>query len=97
MTIGAISKDKFRKALLSLGYVENRSRDHIYFEYYHKGKKILETKVSHGSDKDISRRLLGYILREQIYLTRQEFEIAVNGKLSTEDYILILERKGIIG
>jgi len=83
--------------LLSLGFVENRSRDHIYFEYYYKAKKILDTKISHSSDKDISKRLLGYILREQIYLTRQEFESAVNSNLSAEDYILILKRKAIIG
>jgi hypothetical protein len=51
MTIGAVSKDIFRKALLSLGFIENKSRDHVYFEYYYKGKKILETKIFHGSDK----------------------------------------------
>lgn len=96
MTIGAISKDKFRKALLHLGFVENRSRDHIYFEYYYQGKKITETKVSHGGEKDISKRLLGYILREQLFLTRQEFEKVVNEKLSTEDYKTILIEKGII-
>lgn len=96
MTIGIISKDKFCKALRSLGFAENRSRDHIYLEYFYQGKKVIETKVSHGGDKDISKRLLGYILREQIYLTKQEFEKAVNGEFSAEDYQIILTRKGII-
>jgi hypothetical protein len=96
VTLGVISKDKFCKALHLLGFIENKSRDHIYLEYYHRGKKIIETKVSHGGDKDISKRLLGYILREQIYLTKQEFESVINGEISTEDYRLILTKKGII-
>jgi len=33
MTIVAIFKDNFRKTLL--GYVENKSSDHIYFKYYY--------------------------------------------------------------
>jgi len=96
VTLGIISKDKFCKVLHLLGFVENRSRDHIYLEYYYQGKKIIETKVSHSSDKDISKRLLGYILREQIYLTKQEFESVIDGEISAEDYRLILTKKGII-
>jgi hypothetical protein len=49
--------------LRTLGFVEDSSRDHIYLEYYHQGRKIVETKVSHGGGKDISRRLLGHILQ----------------------------------
>jgi hypothetical protein len=96
VTIGIISKDKFRKALRSLGFIENRSRDHIYLEYYYQNKKVIETKVSHGGDKDINKRLLGYILRDQIYLTKQELEKAINGEFSVEDYRIILAKKGII-
>jgi hypothetical protein len=96
VTIGIISKDKFCKTLRSLGFIENRSRDHVYLEYYYQGKKVIETKVSHGGDKDISKRLLGYILREQIYLTKQELEKAINGELSAEDYRIILTKRGII-
>ena len=96
MAIKIISKRKFRRVLRSLGFVEDRSRDHVYFEYYHRGRKIVETKVSHGGGKDISKRLLGYILREQIYLTKQEFEGAVNGELSAEDYRKLLVEKGIL-
>lgn len=82
--------------LHALGFVEDSSRDHIYLEYYHKGRKIVETKVSHGGSKDISRRLLGHILRDQIYLTGREFERAVRGSLSSEDYHRILVEKGIL-
>jgi len=96
VTIGIISKDKFCKTLRSLGFIENRSRDHIYLEYYYQGKKVIETKVSHGGDKDISKRLLEHILREQIYLTKQEFEKAVNEEFSAENYLIILTKKGII-
>lgn len=82
--------------LRSIGFVEDSSRDHIYLEYYYKGKKIVETKVSHGSGKDINKRLLGHILRNQIYLTSREFERAVRGSLSAEDYRRILMEKGIL-
>lgn len=96
MAISTISKGKFRKILRSLGFIEDRSHDHIYLEYYQRGQKVVETKVSHGGGKDISKRLLGYILREQIYLTKQEFESAVNGQLAAEDYRKLLVEKGII-
>jgi hypothetical protein len=96
MAIRTISKGIFRRVLRSLGFVEDRGRDHIYLEYYYRGRKILETKVSHGGGRDISRRLLGYILREQIYLTKQEFESAVNGDISAEDYRKLLVEKGIL-
>ena len=96
MAIGTISKSRFRRVLRSLGFAEDKSREHIYLEYYYKGKKIVQTKVSHGGRKDISKRLLGYILREQIYLTRQEFESAVNGELSADDYLMLLAQKGIL-
>lgn len=96
MAISAISKRKFCKALCSLGFIEDRSHDHIYLEYYQKGQKVVETKVSHGGSKDISKRLLGYILREQVYLTKQEFENAVNGQLSAEGYRKLLVEKGIL-
>jgi hypothetical protein len=82
--------------LRAIGFVEDSSRDHVYLEYYHKGRKIVETKVSHGGGKDISRRLLGHILREQVYLTGEEFERAIRGILSTEDYRRILIEKGIL-
>lgn len=96
MATGVISKSRFCKVLRSLGFVENKSRDHIYLEYYYQGKKVLETKVSHGGDKDISKRLLGYILREQLYLTKREFEDAVNGQLSKKSYRDLLIEKEVI-
>ena len=95
MPIGAISKSKFRRVLRSLGFVEDESRDHVYLEYYYRGKKIAETKVSHGGDHDISKRLLSYILRDQIHLTKKEFENAINCELSAEDYLIILKKKGL--
>jgi hypothetical protein len=76
--------------------VENRGRDHIYLEYYFDGKKVVETNISHGGGKDISKRLLSHILRDQIYLTAQEFEDLLSGSLSAEDYQKSLIEKGII-
>ena len=94
--IRAISKRKFRRVLRRLGFVEDSGRDHIYLEYYHEGRKMVETKVSHGGGKDISQRLLGHILRDQIHLTSQEFENAVRGILTAEDYRGILVERGVL-
>ncbi|MBM3240558.1 type II toxin-antitoxin system HicA family toxin [Candidatus Poribacteria bacterium] len=91
-----ISKRRFRQILRKLGFVENRGRDRIYFEYYFGGKEVVETKISHGGGQDISKRLLSHILRDQIYLTTREFEDMLSGRLSAEDYQKLLIERGII-
>ena len=95
MNLNPIAKRKLRRILLQLGFIEDRSRDHVYFRFVHKGQTVARTKISHGGKKDIDKRLLRHILRDQIFLTDSEFKIAIGG-LSKEDYIKILTRKGLI-
>jgi hypothetical protein len=59
-------------------------------------KRIIRTKISHGSGKDIDDALLSHILKKQIYLTKDEFELARQGQLSKNEYIEILIQKRII-
>ncbi|MBC8230073.1 type II toxin-antitoxin system HicA family toxin [bacterium] len=96
MNLNPIAKRKFRRILLQLGFVEDRSRDHVYFRFVHKGRVVARTKISHGGNKDIDKRLLRHILRDQIFLTDSEFRIATEGGMSKEDYIAILIRKSLI-
>ncbi len=96
MNPGLVSKRRFRKALLKLGFVEERGKAHIHLDFYHEGRVVVHTQLSHGGGKDISRGLLSYILRWQLYMTKDEFSRALRGDLSRDEYLEILSRKGII-
>lgn len=96
MNLNPIAKRQLRKILLQLGFVEDRGKDHLFFRFIHEGQTAARTKISHGGKKDIGKRLLRHILRDQIFLTNSEFRTAVEGKLSKQDYIAILTRKGLI-
>lgn len=96
MNLNPIEKRKLRRILLQLGFVEDRSKDHVYFHFIHEGQIVARTKISHGGKKDIDKRLLRHILRDQIFLTSSEFRTAIEGELSKEDYIAILTRKDLL-
>lgn len=91
-----ISKDNFCKAMIQLGFKEEKCKDHVYFKFIHKGKVVARTKVSHGKPKDIKKNLMGHILRKQIFLTKKQLNLAIAGKLSANDYVYILKEEGII-
>ncbi len=91
-----VSKTNFWKALIYLGFKEEKDKDHIYFKFIYKGKVVTKTKVSHGKPKDIKKNLLGHILRKQLFLTRKQMSLAIIGKLGANDYVCILKEKGIV-
>lgn len=90
-----IAKRNLRKILNKLGFVEVRGKHHIFFEL-RTTNRIIRTKISHESGKDIGDALLSQILRKQIYLTKDEFELARRGQLSKSKYLDILRQKRII-
>jgi hypothetical protein len=90
-----ITKRELKEILNRLGFTEIRSKHHIFFEL-HISNRIIRTKISHGSERDISDALLSHILKEQIYLTKEEFESAKRGLLSEKEYLEILKKKRII-
>ncbi len=90
-----IAKRDLRKILNKLGFTEIRGKHHIFFEL-RVANRIIRTKISHGSGKDIGDALLSHILRKQIHLMKDEFELARRGQLSEEEYPEILKRKQII-
>ena len=90
-----IAKRNLRKILNKLGFAEIRGKHHIFFEL-HTANRIIRTKISHGSGKDIGDALLSHILRKQIYLTKNELKLARRGHLSKSEYLEILRQKRII-
>ena len=96
MMLGIVSKRQFRKTLLHLGFVEEQGTKHILFDFYYQGRVVVQTAMSRGGGKDISKSLLAHILRYELFLTRNEFVQALRGELDEHDYIAILIKKGII-
>ena len=96
MTLSPISKKNLRRILLKLGFIEDRSKDHVYFHFIYNGQIAARTKISHGGEKDIDKRLLHHILKNQIFLNDLEFEKAIDEELTREDYIRILKNKELI-
>jgi len=96
MRLGPIPKRGFRRMLLDLGFVEERGKDHACFDFYYEGKIVAHTEMSRSGGKEIPGSLLAYILRRQIFLSREEFAQARARKLGKEDYVAILTRKGLL-
>ena len=73
------------KALKKKGFIEDVSRDHKWYVYYHNGKKTsINTKISHSAD-DIGDGLLGKMSR-QVHLSRKEFDEYIACHISQEEY-----------
>lgn len=90
------STKEVEKALLKKGFTLVNNKDHNYYFIYKDGKKTsVNTKVSHGSHKDISDGLLNQ-MRKQVRLPKQEFEEYLNCTFSKEQYLEFLEKNGHI-
>lgn len=75
------------KALLKKGFTLKKEKDHNYYFLYFNGVKTrINTKVSHGSHKDIDDGLLGK-MRRQMKLPKKEFDEYMNCTFSKEDYL----------
>lgn len=82
------------RSLKKKGFIENNTH-HKVFEFFHNGKMILHTKVSHNG-KDINDYLIAQ-MKNQCMLNKQEFVDLIKCPLKKEKYIKILEKKGAIG
>ena len=84
------------RALTKKGFTLEKKRDHNYYFLYLNGKKtIINTKVSHGSHKDISDGLLNKMMK-QMKLPKKEFDEYMNCTFSKEEYLNYLEVNGYI-
>ena len=90
------SKKDIEKALVRCGFKLEKKRDHNYYFLYVDNKKTkINTKVSHGSYKDISDGLLNQMMK-QIKLSKKDFNRLIEGKLSKDEYISYLRDIGEI-
>ncbi len=92
-----IDSKKAYRSLKKKGFIDSstKSVDHLYLEYYHEGKLILYTKLSHGSKKDLGAHLIKQ-MSLQCKLTKNEFADLVNCPLSKEEYLDKLIAKELI-
>ena len=94
-----VKKDAFRRAALRKGFCEARSGDHIYYRFIQPDGDFstkINTKISHGSGKDISDDLLSTISRQMKFDKKLDLIKFVECEISGEDYREILASKGII-
>lgn len=70
-------------------------KDHKYFYLYNTDgtRSTVYTKISHGSDKEISNGLLGQ-MRRQIQLNKDDFNRYMDCTLSKEMYLSYLKSIG---
>ena len=87
-----------KKALLKKGFREDvgRNRDHhYYFLYIDDDRKLIFTKISRGSHKDIDDNLLNQ-MKKQIKLPKKQFNEYLNCTFSEEEYINYLQENNLL-
>lgn len=87
---------KVARALTKKGFREQSGGDHHFYYLYVNGRKtIIATKISRGSHKDISDRILKQ-MQNQLRLPYKEFNEYLNCTFSERDYKEFLSQQGII-
>jgi hypothetical protein len=77
------------QALKSKGFAQDDRRDHVYYFFFHNGKKTqIYTKISHGQS-EITDPLCSAMAR-QIKLTSSQFRDFVDCPLSLDNYLEVL-------
>ena len=79
--------------LLSKGFKSGKG-DHKFLEFYHGGKYILQTKISHG-EKELESYHIS-MMRRQCRLDKKNFIDLANCPLSEKEYLEILRKNGVI-
>ena len=92
-----IDKQKAYRNLKKTGFIDSyhKSSDHLYLEFYHNGRLVLYTKISHGSHKDLEIFLIRQ-MASQCKLSNADFTDLCNCPLSKEDYKKKLSEQGLL-
>ncbi len=88
-----VSARKLASLLRSLGFEEDRGKDHVFFYFHVQARIVIHTKISHGMS-EISQPLLG-LIGKQLKLNYQEFAKFLQGKMRREEYENLLRTKGM--
>ncbi len=89
MKIRTLPARKLRSLLLKLGFEEERGTHHVFFYLRHRGVIVVRTKISHGVT-EITQPILG-LVGKQLKLGRRDFESFLQGRLTKEEYLRILQ------
>mgnify|MGYP001161690000 FL=1 len=94
--MSVLDPKKTYKNLKKKGFVDsiNKSSDHKWVDFFYDEKYVLSTKISHGN-KDIDKHLIKQ-MSFQCKLDKADFIDLVNCPLSREDYIHLLNQKGLL-
>ncbi len=94
--MSVLDAKKTYKNLKKKGFVDsvNHSKDHKRLELFYNDKLVCHTKISHGN-KDIGKYLIKQ-MSFQCKLDKNKFVDLANCPLSKEEYIAILEEKGLL-
>jgi predicted RNA binding protein YcfA (HicA-like mRNA interferase family) len=88
-----LDANKTRQSLLKKGFIKNEG-DHHFYLYFHNGKLVTKTKVSHN-DQDIGDGLISKMYKQCKISKRQFFDL-INCPLDQAGYENILKEQGLI-
>lgn len=92
--MASIDSDKATKNLLKKGFQKSNG-DHRRLEFFHDGKFVLHTKVSHGGKHDLDDYLIKQ-MAAQCKLEKVKFLDLVRCPLSKEGYLKILRDQKLL-
>ncbi len=94
--MSALDPNKTYRNLKKKGFVDavNKSKDHKRLELFFKEKLVLSTKLSHNN-KDLGDYLIKQ-MSVQCHLDKNDFINLANCPLSKEEFLEILEQKGLL-
>jgi len=89
-----LNSTKTYKNLRKKGFVDAPG-DHKFLHFYHDGRFVLSTKISHGGTHDLN----DYLVKKmaiQCKLDKEDFVALANCPLSKEVYVEKLTKSGMI-
>jgi hypothetical protein len=94
--MSVLDPSKTYRNLKRKGFTDSthKSKDHKRLELFHEKKLVLSTKLSHNN-KDLDKYLIKQ-MSVQCHLDKNDFIDLANCPLSKEDYMAILEKKGLL-
>ena len=92
-----LERELVQQNLPKKGFNEVRNRDHVFFLFYHEGKKThIRTHVSHGSKYKVLGSDLVSKMAKQCKLTASDFRALAECTLSHAGYVAKLTAAGEI-
>lgn len=94
--MSVLDPQKTYKNLKKKGFTDavNKSKDHKRLEFYHEGKFVLHTKISHGNSE-----IDNYLIKQmsvQCKLSKTEFMDLANCPMSKDEYLKILQNSKLL-